>query len=181
MQRTATAAAPGKDFTTWDLPRLFAEIDRHFQSALAGGADCSRACRWAPGTTCSQKGTMPDATGPRSTISWRYEALDFYTSGEQAGAKPEDAFDLSADSPILGAAEEFMAWEAGRRRTRTRRVRRSTGHRALPGTAAVSRRTTRPEPAFADADLERLTWAWNTAFGEEKDARYQAALEVHRP
>ena len=26
MQRTATATAPGKDFTTWDLPRLFAEI-----------------------------------------------------------------------------------------------------------------------------------------------------------
>ena len=35
MQRTATAQQPGKDFTTWDLPRLFAEIDKHFQSALA--------------------------------------------------------------------------------------------------------------------------------------------------
>src|SRR4030095_3140642 len=31
MERTATAVAPGKDFTTWDLPRLFAEIDRQFQ------------------------------------------------------------------------------------------------------------------------------------------------------
>ena len=35
MQRTATSAPPGKDFTTWDLPRLFAEIDKHFQKALA--------------------------------------------------------------------------------------------------------------------------------------------------
>src|SRR5512142_1991499 len=35
MQRTATAQAPGKDFTTWDLTRLFAEIDRQFQKALA--------------------------------------------------------------------------------------------------------------------------------------------------
>src|SRR6266513_2993472 len=35
MQRTATAQAPGKDFTTWDLPRLFAEIDRHFTKALS--------------------------------------------------------------------------------------------------------------------------------------------------
>src|SRR5271165_740245 len=34
MQRTATARPPGKDFATWDLPRLFAEIDREFQSAL---------------------------------------------------------------------------------------------------------------------------------------------------
>src|SRR6266446_1070961 len=35
MQRTATAQAPGKDFTTWDLPLLFAEIDKQFQKALA--------------------------------------------------------------------------------------------------------------------------------------------------
>src|SRR5437879_4671289 len=35
MQRTATAQAPGKDFTTWDLPRLFAEIDKQFGKALA--------------------------------------------------------------------------------------------------------------------------------------------------
>ena len=30
MQRTQTAAAPGTDITTWDLSRLFAEIDGHF-------------------------------------------------------------------------------------------------------------------------------------------------------
>src|SRR5216683_5884368 len=35
MQRTQTAQAPGKDFTTWDLPRLFAEIGRQFQKGLA--------------------------------------------------------------------------------------------------------------------------------------------------
>ena len=35
LRRTATAQAPGSDFTTWDLPRLFAEIDRQFQKALA--------------------------------------------------------------------------------------------------------------------------------------------------
>ena len=27
------------------------------------------------------------------------------------------------------------------------------------------------------ADLERLIWGWNACFGEDKDARYQAALE----
>ena len=34
-----------------------------------------------------------------------------------------------------------------------------------------------PRLAFAAADLERLTWGWNTAFGEDKYARYKAALE----
>src|SRR3989475_9899609 len=35
MRRTQSAQPPGKDFTTWDLPRLFAEIDKQFQKALA--------------------------------------------------------------------------------------------------------------------------------------------------
>src|SRR6266536_3672884 len=35
MRRTQSAQPPGKDFTTWDLPRIFAEIDKQFQKALA--------------------------------------------------------------------------------------------------------------------------------------------------
>src|SRR5258705_241562 len=35
MRRTQSAQPQGKDFTTWDLPRLFAEIDKQFQKALA--------------------------------------------------------------------------------------------------------------------------------------------------
>jgi hypothetical protein len=35
-----------------------------------------------------------------------------------------------------------------------------------------------PQLAFADADLERLAWGWNSAFGENKNARYKAALEA---
>ena len=35
-----------------------------------------------------------------------------------------------------------------------------------------------PQLAFADADLGRLTWGWNTAFGEDKNTRYKAALEA---
>ena len=35
MQRTQTASAPGKDIQTWDLPRILAEIDKHFTAALA--------------------------------------------------------------------------------------------------------------------------------------------------
>src|SRR4029453_16652739 len=30
QQRTSTAEAPGDDFQTWDLKRLFGEIDRQF-------------------------------------------------------------------------------------------------------------------------------------------------------
>ena len=37
LQRTATAQPLGEDFTTWDLPRLYHEIDLHFTTALADG------------------------------------------------------------------------------------------------------------------------------------------------
>ncbi len=35
-----------------------------------------------------------------------------------------------------------------------------------------------PQLAFADADLERLAWGWNAAFGEDKNTRYKTALET---
>ena len=46
MQRTATAEQPGKDFTTWDLPRLFKEIDRQFQKSLTAAVNAARAAGW---------------------------------------------------------------------------------------------------------------------------------------
>ena len=34
-QRTRTTEAPGEDITTWDLPRILAEIDKQFQKTLS--------------------------------------------------------------------------------------------------------------------------------------------------
>ena len=35
-QRTATGVAPGEDIQTWDLPRIFQEIDKTFEKAPRG-------------------------------------------------------------------------------------------------------------------------------------------------
>src|SRR5262245_31509974 len=59
MRRTATAQAPGKDFTTWDLPRLFAEIDRQFTKSLAN-ADLLQRTPIATFDDLLLKGTAPD-------------------------------------------------------------------------------------------------------------------------
>src|ERR1039457_6105266 len=110
MQRTATAAQPGKDFTTWDLPRLFQEIDRQFQKALAA----EKILKATPITAWNdilQKATMPDSYRPTLYDFIAHQALEFYTSGEQAAAKPEDAFEMSADSPVLDSAEKYLAWQ----------------------------------------------------------------------
>lgn len=173
MQRTTTAAAPGNDFTTWDLPRLFAEIDAHFQKALAA-EKFLKATPVSAWDDLLQKGTMADSYRPTLFDFIAQEALQFYTSGEQAGAKPQDAFELSADSPVLSPAADFIRWNPGQAATNSAALRAISIYQDL---LRFHQNDASPRLAFADADLERLTWAWNTAFGENKDARYKAALE----
>jgi uncharacterized protein YfaS (alpha-2-macroglobulin family) len=175
MQRTATAQAPGKDFTTWDLPRLFAEIDRHFQQSLAAEKTL-KATPISAWDDLIEKGAMPDSYRPTLYDFIAHEALEFYTSGEQAAAKPQDAFELPADSPIFLPVGEFLGW-----------VDRLAGDTNAPAVKALQlyrdllrfhQSDPPPRLAFAAADLERLTWGCNAAFGEDKNARYKAALEI---
>ena len=110
MRRTQTAKSPGSDFTTWDLPRLFAEIDKLFSQALAS----SELLKKTPISEFDEflvKGTMPDKYRPTVYDFVAFQALEFYTSGEQAAAKPSDAFEISADSPIFDSAEKFLLWK----------------------------------------------------------------------
>ena len=178
MRRTATAEAPGQDFTTWDLPRLFAEIDRQFTKALAA-ADTLKRTPIAGFNDLLTKGTLPDAYRPTLYDFIAHEALKFYTSGEQAAAKAEDAFELFADKlvyglvPIFGPAEDFIAGKIERRAGESPTEKAFFLFRDL----LIFHRNDTDPSAFADADLARLAWAYNAAFGEDKPARYKAALQ----
>jgi hypothetical protein len=174
LQRTATAQAPGTDFTTWDLPRLFAQIDRHFQQSLAAEKTL-KAVPISAWDDLIEKGTMPEAWRPTLYDFIAQEALEFYTLGEQAAAGPQDAFELAANSPVFRATPEFMNWVdhlAGD--TNPAAIRALKLYRDL---LRLHQNDPAPRLAFAAAELERLTWGWNTAFGEEKNALYKAALE----
>ena len=176
MQRTATAQAPGKDFTTWDLPRLFAEIDRQFQAALADG-DTSKKTPVSAFDDILEKGALPDRYRPTLYDFIAHDALKFYTSGEQAAAKPEDAFELPASGPIFEGADVFLKW------WRTFAVKSfpdSPVVKALDlyGRLLAFHENDKDPSAFADADLARLQLGHNTAFGEEKAARYKTSLKA---
>src|ERR1035437_2960499 len=175
MQRTATAAQPGKDFTTWDLPGLFQEIDRQFQKALAA-EKVLKATRISAWNDLLQKGTMPDSYRPTLYDFIAHQALEFYTSGEQAAAKPEDAFELSADSPVLDSAEKFMGWQPVASADTDSPVLKAI--RLYQDLLRFHKNDPAPPLAFAACDLERLTWGWNASFGEDKNTRYKAALEA---
>jgi hypothetical protein len=172
MQRTATAAAPSDDFTTWDLPRIFAEIDKHFTAAL-GAEKLLKSTPVAEYDALLEKGTMPDTYRPTLYDFVAANALEFYTSGEQAAAKPEDAFEISADSPIFGPVADFIAWKVETTDEDSPKLKAVRLYQAL----LRFHQDDEDKTALLHWDLERLRYGHNTAHGEGKAARYKAALK----
>ncbi len=173
MQRTTTAQAPGADFTTWDLERLFREIDLHFQTALAAHAQLKR-IPIADYSDLLTKGDMPDQYRPTLYDFIVYEALKFYTAAEQAGAKPQDAFEIPADGPIFAPVAEFLEWNVDRGTNASNYERAIVLFQDL----LSYHQNDTGKSAFLDADLERLAFGDNVAFGEDKGERYKAALKA---
>lgn len=176
LQRTAlapggAAAPPADDFTTWDLPRLFAEIDRHFTAALAAEPplQASPIGQW---DEVLPKGSLPDAYRPTLYDFIAHEALKFHTSGEQAGARPQDAFQISADDPIFDPPPQFLAWQPVTAETNAAALKAVQLYQAL---LRFHEKDADPT-AFLDVDLARLLWGKNVAGDEGKAGRFKAAL-----
>jgi hypothetical protein len=176
MRRTATAEAPGKDFTTWDLPRLFAEIDKVFTKALAASEQLKQ-MQVSQFDDLLQKGSMSDSYRPTLYDFVAQDALKFYTSGEQAAAKAQDAYELAAKSPIFDNANEFLAWSHG---PELKKFPDSPITKAIKlyGELMSFHEEDEDLSAFLDLDLARLVYGNNIAFGEEKAERYKAALQA---
>ncbi len=110
VQRTQTDQPSGEDILSWDLPRILAEIDKHFTAALA-------AEKWLQETPVEKfdellgKGTIPDTHRPTLYDFVVFNALRFYSEGDQAGAAAQDAYVLQASSPVLSPPKDFLAWK----------------------------------------------------------------------
>ena len=163
---------PGKDITTWDLPRIFAEIDKQFTKALSAEAELKK-IKVADYDELLQKGTVPDSYRPSMFDFIAHEALAFYTSGEQAGSKAEDSFEISAESPIFAAPAEFLKWEPATTDKDSISLKAIRLYQNLMRFHADDA----DKSALLHSDLERLILGKNKAFGEEKNARYKAALK----
>jgi uncharacterized protein YfaS (alpha-2-macroglobulin family) len=172
LNRTQTAAQPGKDFTTWDLPRLFSEIDKHFTTALAAEQEL-KATPIKTFDALLVKGNLSDDYRPTLYDFLAFEALTFYTAAEQAGAKPEDAFEIDSASPILAPVGQFLKWKPDTTDTDSPKLRAITIYQSL----LAFHKDDQNKTAYLDADLHRLRWGYNVAFGPEKADRYKAALK----
>jgi hypothetical protein len=172
VQRTQTAEPPGEDFTTWDLARILAEIDKHFTLALAGEADL-QATPIGAWDDLLEPGTMPDTYRPTLYDFLAFEALSFYNSGEQAGALPQDAFEIMADGPIFAPVAEFLLWRPETSDTECAKLKAVLLYQDL----LAFHQNDKDRTAYLDADLQRLAFAKNQALGAEKGTLYEAALE----
>lgn len=171
LERTRTNGKPGDDFETWDLPRLFAEIDAHYQAALQN-AVALQAIPVTDFDALLEQGTVPDRFSPTMYDFLAREALEFYTSAEQAGAAPQDAFEFDAQSPALGTAEAFLTWKPettdasssnGRAIKLFQDLLRFHLSDADPGARIVN-------------DLARIEWAADETTGEGGDIRARERL-----
>ena len=170
--RTATGEQPGTDILSWDLPRILAEVDKRFTKALAADKEL-KAIPIGTYDAIIERGSLPDSYRPTLFDFLAFDALEFYSSGEQAGAKAEDNFELMATSPIFAPANEFRKWEVATTDTDSPIVKAIKLYQAL----LQFHENDKDQTAYLDADLLRLNFGYNKALGEEKTATYKAVLK----
>ncbi len=173
LERTQTAEAPGKDILSWDLSRILAEIDKHFTTALASKA-VLQTVPIADYDDLLEKGALPDSYRPTLYDFIAHEALSFYFAGEQAGSKAQDSFDFSADTPAFGTIDEFLAWNPATTDLDSPKLK---AIRLLQSLLAANKGD-KDQDAYRDADLARIKFAMNAAYGPDKDERATLALEA---
>jgi len=172
MQRTETAGLDEKDFTTWDLPRLYREIDSLYRDVL-------KADKALQGIALDKyhdfliEGDQPSALRPTLYDFAAWEALEFYTSAEQAGAKPEDAFEVQADSAAFAPAREFLLFKPETTDAESPKLQALKIYQSLLDFHSRAGR----RDAFLDVDLARLRWVRNVAVGEGQSDTYIARLK----
>ena len=172
IERTQTAEPPGADFTTWDLPRILAEIDLHFTLALSADQQL-KAIPIGEFDDLLEKGTVPDTYRPTLYDFLAHEALSFYTAGEQVGVLPRDTFEFMADSPIFAPVAEFIQWEPETTDTESPKLKAIRLYHDL----LAFHQDDSDKSALIDVDLHRLIFGYNQALGSDKAVFYEEALE----
>jgi hypothetical protein len=159
VQRTTTAAAPSEDFTTWDLKRLFAEIDKRSQGGWQPRRN-SRAPRSPPTTPCS-RAACRTPTGRPSTTSSPSDALQFTRPASRPG---QGRGRLRASRPTARhlPRADFSPGQPQTTDADSPKVKAIKLYQDLLN----FHKNDQDKSAYLDADLSRLQFAHANAFGE---------------
>ncbi len=173
LNRSQTVGLDEKDFTTWDLPKLFAKIGSIHEEILKAEEDLKK---YPIGDFLDflQKGTQPDELRPTLYDFLAHEALTFYTSGEQAAARPQEAFDIPADSPALQDSDKFLSWNPETNDRDSPKYKALVLYQKLVSFHSRKGNT----DAQLDVDLLRLGWARNVVVGETAGENYIREMKM---
>jgi uncharacterized protein YfaS (alpha-2-macroglobulin family) len=167
LNRTATSGLAEDDFTTWDLPKLFNEIASIFD-ALLKDEQSLKAAKITEFADVLEKGNVPPSLRPTLFDFIAYKALEFYTSGEQAAALPEDAFQIDVSSGALDEAEKFLRLSPNTTDTGSPKYKAFKIYQKI----MLFHQNDSDKDAFVDADCARINYMYNMAIGEGKEGLY---------
>ncbi len=166
MNRTQTAGLSEKDFTTWDLPKLFGKISALHQDVLTEEI-LLKAVKISDFKEVIEPGNL-SALWPTLFDFTANKALEFYTSGEQAAAWPQDAFEIKADSDAFAEASKFINYKPETTdENSSKLLALKIFQRLMASHANDSDRS-----AFLDLDIRRLVFVKNASTGAEKSKTF---------
>ena len=166
------ASAKDNDFTTWSLARLFQEIDKKFTDALSDKkklADVSISSLY----DFLDRGSLPEDLRPTLYDFIAHEALTFYESNEQAGARPEDYFQITENSKAMGNLNDFLSYVPQTTDTDSPTLKAILLYQDL----LRAHKAKGNAEALVDLDMARLAFVKNSASGENTNRLYIARLE----
>jgi len=172
LKRSRTQGLNEKDFTTWDLPKLFNEISSLFQDILKD----EKKLKQIPVENFIdflERGSLPIFLRPTLFDFIAHEALDFYTSGEQVMAQPQDEFVIISDSKALAPVKEFMIWKLESTDSDSPKFLALKLYQKI----LVFHKKNHNRDALIDTDIHRLRYIRNNAVGENKTERYIKRLQ----
>ena len=167
INRTATAGLDEKDFTTWDLPKLFKHISS-IQQKLISDSQQFKTVKISVFSEVLEKGNVPEKIRPTLFDFIMHRALEFYMSAEQAAAQPQDAFEVRSDSGVFDDAVKFLSYSPETTDTSSAKL------------AAISifqklldfHQNGEDKDAWLDVDILRLNYIKNVSVGESKNELY---------
>lgn len=164
MNRTQTIDLREEDFTTWDLRKLFGVIDSLYQDLLEHQV--------VLGTLPVDKyldflepGNTPVDYRPTLLDFIAHEALHFYTCAEQVAARPEDAFEIDAQSDAFGPTNAFILYTPDTKDTASSMYKAVKIYQTLLAFHLENNNY----DALIDLEIHRLNYIKNVSFGDNKN------------
>lgn len=172
INRTATEGVSDEDFTTWDLRRIFREISSIYMDLLKS-EDQLKSIQIAELKDVLDMGNTPLRLRPTLFDFVAWKAIEFYSRGEQAGARPEDAFEIDAAGGAFDEAASFIRYSPATSDTESSRYCALRIYQRL----LAFHQADSDRDAFLDADISRLNYVFNSSVGANKDEIYVKRLK----